>query len=96
MTIRTAVTGTFLHCTGQILPHGCAITDTHRTKRAGMFINGTYYEQCHVTANVWCDGNFYLVCFDAVYNGDVITSFIPRYVDDTPDIYDFLDPGVIE
>lgn len=95
MTIRTAVHGTFLQCTGLLLPETCVISDVKTLARAGMFIGGSYYEQKHVMTNVWCDGNFYLVCFDAVYNGDSIVRFVPRYVDDGPDIYDFVDPGVV-
>ena len=82
MTIRTAVHGTFLQCTGLLLPETCVISDVKTLSRSGMFINGSYYEQKHVMTNVWCDGNS-------------IVRFVPRYVDDGPDIFDFVDPGVV-
>ena len=90
ISLRTAVTSTFLHCTGQILPLGYAIGDPHITKRAGMFINGTYYEHCHVSVSVLWNMIEYHVYFDAVYNGNAITSFIPRYVDDSADYMDMM------
>lgn len=96
ISLRAAVTSTFLHCTGQILPLGCAIGDIDRIKHADMFINGTYYEHCHVSVRVMWNMIEYRVHFDAVFNDDVITSFIPRYVDDGPDIYDYLDPEMVE
>lgn len=78
MTVDTAIRGTFLQCTGRILPPTYGVSQLQKTMQARG------YNHYHVVV-VWGATSFDVV-FDSFDNTDgEMIGYKPRYVDDSYD-----------